>query len=125
MIANLLLRISVVLALAGMLLGITMGIREDFTLMPAHAHLNLVGFVSLFLAGLYYGAVPEAAKTAIAKLHAFTSVAGALVFPVGIAARLLGGPAFEPIVVVGALIVLAGNALFACIVVRHGVVREA
>ena len=58
MISTLLLRVSVVLGLIGMTLGMVMGIREDFTLAPAHAHLNLVGFVVPFLAGLYYRAVP-------------------------------------------------------------------
>jgi hypothetical protein len=125
MIANSLLRISVVLALVGMLLGITMGIREDFTLVPAHAHLNLVGYVSLFLAGLYYYAAPHAAETAIAKFHAFIAVIGAVVFPIGIGARVLGGLAYEPVVIVGALTVLAGNLLFAVNVIRFGVPRRA
>ena len=33
-------RISVSLAVLGMIFGIVMGIRQDFVLMPAHAHLN-------------------------------------------------------------------------------------
>jgi hypothetical protein len=38
----------------GMCLGIFMGINQDFTLAPVHAHLNLLGWVSLFLFGIYY-----------------------------------------------------------------------
>ncbi len=38
----------------GMSLGIQMGIAQDFSLAPAHAHLNLVGWVSVFLIGLYH-----------------------------------------------------------------------
>ena len=60
MISSLLLRVSAVLLLCGMVFGITMGIRQDFTLAPAHAHLNLIGFVLMFLAGLYYRVVPAA-----------------------------------------------------------------
>jgi len=30
-----------------------MGISKDHAAMPAHAHLNLLGFVSLFLFGFY------------------------------------------------------------------------
>jgi uncharacterized membrane protein len=112
-------RISVSLGLIGIVLGIVMGIRQDFVLMPAHAHLNLLGFVTMFLSALYYRVVPEAAASALARYQAIVSVAGAVVFPIGIACVLLGGhDRFEPVVVAGALTVLLGMALFAVIVFR-------
>jgi hypothetical protein len=112
-------RVSVSLGLVGIGLGIVMGIRQDFTLMPAHAHLNLLGFVTLFLSALYYRVVPEAAASRLARYQAIVSVAGAVVFPIGIACVLLGGhERFEPVVVAGALTVLLGMALFAVIVFR-------
>jgi uncharacterized membrane protein len=112
-------RVSVSLGLVGIGLGIVMGIRQDFTLMPAHAHLNLLGFVTLFLSALYYRVVPEAAASTLARYQAIVSVAGAVVFPIGIACVLLGGhDRFEPVVVAGALTVLLGMALFAVIVFR-------
>jgi hypothetical protein len=43
-----------VAALIGMGLGIAMGISQDFSLTPVHAHLNLLGWVSMLLYGLYY-----------------------------------------------------------------------
>jgi hypothetical protein len=114
---TLLFRVSVVLGLAGMALGITMGIRQDFALAAAHAHLNLLGFVALFLAALYYRVVPAAAAAPLARTQAVVAVAGAIVFPAGIACVVLGGhERFMPIVVSGALTVLAGMALFAFIV---------
>jgi hypothetical protein len=112
-------RISVSLGLIGIVIGIVMGIRQDFTLMPAHAHLNLLGFVTLFLCALYYRAVPEAAASRLARYQAIVSVVGAILFPIGIACVLLGGQdRFEPVVVTGALTVLLGMALFAAIVFR-------
>jgi drug/metabolite transporter (DMT)-like permease len=112
-------RVSVSLALLGMVLGIFMGIRHDFSLMPAHAHLNLLGFVTMFLSALYYRAVPQAAASRLARYQAIVSIAGAVLFPAGIAYVLLGGPErFEPVVVAGALTVLLGMALFAAIVFR-------
>jgi hypothetical protein len=96
-----------------------MGIRQDFALMPAHAHLNLLGFVTLFLSALYYRVVPGAAASRLARYQAVVSVAGAVVFPIGIACVLLGGhDRFEPVVVAGALTVFLGMALFAVIVFR-------
>jgi hypothetical protein len=45
MIGRLMMCVSAVILLAGMLAGIVMGIKQDFALAPAHAHLNLVGGV--------------------------------------------------------------------------------
>ncbi len=119
-------RVSVSLALVGIILGIVMGIRQDFTLMPAHAHLNLLGFVTMFLSALYYRAVPEAAASKLARYQAVISMVGAVVFPAGIASVLLGGhDRFEPLVVGGALTVFLGMALFAVIVFRTGGVERA
>ena len=112
-------RISVCLGLAGVSLGIFMGIRQDFTLVPVHAHLNLIGFVTMFLTALYYRAVPEAAQLRLARYQAAVSVGGAVLFPLGIAGVLLGGhDRFQAVVVTGALIVLLGKLLFVAIVFR-------
>ncbi len=116
MISSLLLRVSTVLLLLGMLWGISMGIRADFTLAPAHAHLNLVGFVLMFLVGLYYRIVPAAGAALLAKIQAALHIIGAIVFPIGIAQVLLGGS--EAFTIFGSLIVLAAMGLFAWIVFR-------
>jgi hypothetical protein len=112
-------RLSVSIGLVGMALGIFMGIRQDFVLAPAHAHLNLLGFVTLFLSALYYSAFPKAAASRLAPVQAFVSAVGAIVFPVGIACVLIGGrERFEPVVIGGALTVFFGMLLFAVIVYR-------
>jgi uncharacterized membrane protein len=116
---RLLFRTSVCLGLTGFCLGIFMGIRQDFVLAPAHAHLNLLGFVSMFLAALYYRVVPGAEHHPLARYHAAVSVVGAVVFPAGIASVLLGGhDRFMPLVVTGSLIVVLGMLLFVVIVFR-------
>src|SRR5262249_32044992 len=89
-VSNTLFRISVVLGLVGIGLGIFMGIRQDFSLMPVHAHLNLLGFVVLFLTALYYRAFPEAAVTRLAKIQAALAVVRAILLPIGIACVTLG-----------------------------------
>lgn len=118
MLSNLLLRLSTILLMCGLTLGIVMGIRQDFTLAPAHAHLNLVGFVIMFIAGLYYRIAPEAAEGLLAKVQAALLVVGALVFPVGIAMVLSWGHGYEAAAIIGAFIVYAAVGLFAVIVFR-------
>jgi hypothetical protein len=116
MVSSLLLRVSTVLLLCGLVFGIVMGIREDFTLAPAHAHLNLIGFVLMFLVGLYYRIVPAAGAGLLATIQAALLIIGAIVLPIGVALVLTGGAGV--VVIVGSLIVLAAMALFAWIVFR-------
>lgn len=112
-------RISVSIGLGGMVFGMVMGITRDFRLAPAHAHLNLIGFITMFLSALYYRAVPEAAASRLAPVQAVVSVIGTVVFPIGIACVLLGDRArFMPVLAAGWVTVLTGMLLFAVVVYR-------
>ena len=118
MIGSLMMRVSVVLLLVGLLWGIEMGIRQDFALAPAHAHLNLVGGVMLFLFGLYYRLVPAAGTSSLAKVQGWLHITGAIVFPIGIAIVTIYGDKAVIAPILGSLILLAAVALFAMVVFR-------
>jgi len=118
MIGPVMMCVSVVILLVGMVAGIVMGIREDFALAPAHAHLNLVGGVLLFLFGLYYRLVPAAGTSTLAKAQGWLHIIGAILFPVGVAIVVLKGTSFIAAPIVGSLIVVAAMALFTVIVFR-------
>jgi hypothetical protein len=118
MIGSLMMSVSVLILLVGMLAGIAMGIEQDFALAPAHAHLNLVGGVMLFLFGLYYRLVPAAGNSVLANLQGWLHIVGAILFPAGVAIVILKGAAFIAVPVVGSLFALAATALFAVIVLR-------
>ncbi|HEV7599641.1 MAG TPA: hypothetical protein VGO49_05210 [Bradyrhizobium sp.] len=118
MIGSLMMCVSVVVLLIGMLAGIAMGITQNFVLAPAHAHLNLVGGVLLFLFGLYYRLVPAAGTTALAKVQGWLHIAGGILFPIGVALVLLKGPSVEAAPIAGSLIVVAAMLLFTVIVFR-------
>ena len=79
MIGSLMMCVGVLVLLAGMLAGIAMGIQQDFSLAPAHAHLSLIGGVLLFLFGLYYRLVPAAGTTVLARVQGWLHIAGYLV----------------------------------------------
>jgi Protein of unknown function (DUF3574) len=109
-IPTLLLRVSVVLGVIGLAMGIAMGIKQDFTLAPAHAHLNLLGLVLLFMMGLYCHAFPQAAATTLAKVQAAIATIGSALFPTGIAAGLIGDhDRLVRVIVIDALIVFTGR----------------
>ncbi|WP_420132222.1 hypothetical protein [Rhodopseudomonas sp.] len=118
MIGSVMMCASVALFLLGMFGGIAMGIQHDFTLGPAHAHLNLIGGVMLFLFGLYYRVVPAAGASRLARLQGWLHMTGAVLFPLGIALSITQGPAYMPVPVVGSLVVTVAVALFGFIVIR-------
>ena len=118
MIASLMMCVSVLLLLIGMLGGVVMGMQENFTLAPAHAHLNLVGGVLLFMFGLYYRLVPAAGQSSLATVQGWLHIIGAVLFPTGIAIVLLKGTSFVFAPILGSLIVIVAVVLFAVIVLR-------
>jgi len=81
MIGSLMIRVRAVVL---MLAGVAIGVKQDFVLAPAHAHLNLLGGALLFLFGLYYRLVPAAAENSLAKWQGWLHIIAALVFPVGV-----------------------------------------
>ncbi|MCD2173217.1 cbb3-type cytochrome c oxidase subunit I [Rhizobium sp. C4] len=97
-------------ALIGMAMGIFMAASHDHTLSPAHAHLNLLGWVSMGIFGLFYQAAPGAASRRIAKYHvAFATLSVWLLIP-GVAMANLGMN--EGLAVIGSLMTIASMALF-------------
>ncbi len=81
--------LATILLICGAVLGIVMGARQDFQLVPVHAHLNLAGWASLALFGLTYRAYPQLASTRIAGLHFMVSATASLLLPVGIGLAVL------------------------------------
>ena len=83
--------LATVLLICGAVLGIVMGAREDFQLVPGHAHLNLAGWASLALFGLTYRAYPQIAATNLARYHFIVSATGSVLLPIGIGLAVLRG----------------------------------
>lgn len=73
---------------AGMVWGIVMAATDDHSLYPAHAHLNLVGWVTMALFGVYYHLVPRAGEHWLAKVHFAVATAGVLTMVPGIVIAL-------------------------------------
>src|SRR5690348_7030652 len=92
---------GIVLALVGMAMGIDMGMAQNFTYAPVHAHLNLVGWVTLVLFGFAYR-LEIARKDVWASVHYVIAAIGAVVFPIGIYFSMARQQ--EVVVTVGALL---------------------
>jgi hypothetical protein len=111
-------RLSVLFVIAGMAMGIGMAAAHDHSVMPAHAHLNLLGWVSLFLFGIYYKLNPALERRRLAFVQVVVWSVGTVVLTVGVAAIHLGYDAAEPIAAIASFIVLAAMVLFAWLVFR-------
>jgi cbb3-type cytochrome oxidase subunit 1 len=107
-----------VAVLIGMVWGLQMGGSEDFTLAPAHAHLNLVGWVTFALFGIYYHLTPSAAQAQLAKIHYAFALPGLVIMVPGIALSVLGTN--HAIVIVGSMLTFVSMLIFAFTVFRHG-----
>jgi len=108
-----------VFALTGMIWGIQMSASHDHTLSPAHGHLNLIGFVAMSIFGTYYALTPPAARSRLAALHFGLTVATVLVLTPGIALAITQRG--ETLAQVGSSLAVLSMALFAVVVLRHGV----
>lgn len=111
------LRAAVLYALVGLCGGIYMSASHDHTLMPAHAHWLLLGWVSMFLYGLFYKTHPNA-QGKLAAAQFWISNLGAIVMCVAVGFIVTGHYSAEPGAAVGAFLVLAGMAIFAINVFR-------
>lgn len=68
--------VGALLVLSGMSLGEYMGSHEDFTLAPLHAHINLLGWVTLALMGTFYALTKETYSPRLAWLNLILSTLG-------------------------------------------------
>jgi hypothetical protein len=110
--------IFIVAALIMLLIGEGFGIwisqsPERFPLHPAHAHLNLAGWVTLALYGLIHRAYPELAGAKLAPLQCAAAILGPLVMAPGILIAITSGEQTVAVAIAGSVGVVLGTALFA------------
>ena len=103
-----LIKISVVYFTIGVILGLYMSIVHNYTLTGVHVHVNLLGWVSLALAGVIYSQFPLLATTKLAKTHFWLHNISLPIMMGSLAFVILGRAALTSIVAVsGTVLVLA------------------
>lgn len=115
MTGNVFLRTSVIFLTCGVVLGVKMGMAEDFVQAPTHAHLNLVGGVWMFLAGLFYNANPQISGRLIG-VHYVLTLVGMMGFGIGLYGKLAGAAWGEVPLIAGSSLSALGLIMFAVIV---------
>lgn len=98
--------------IVGMLWGMHMAESQDYAMSPAHAHLNLLGWVSLGLMGTFYALAGERVSNLLAWSNFVLSSAGVIIAIPMLAQVLAGNEAMGPKMVYPQVLLVAGMAIF-------------
>ena len=109
---------AVVLVVASMIWGIIMAISQDHSANSAHSHLGLLGWVSLFLFGIYYRLHPSLETKKSASVQVWGWIIGTLILTIGVGLLHTGHAIGDPIAAAGSFVVLLDMLLFGWLVFR-------
>ena len=112
-------RLAVLYFVAGVVLGLFMAASGDHSMFPVHAHLNLLGWVTLSLFGFYYRLLPAAASTRLAQVQFWIYVPAHFAQMVLLFTKFRNHPEVEPVLAVASTVVGVGVLCFAAVVWRH------
>jgi hypothetical protein len=106
-------KLSVLYLLLGIAMGIGMGATEDLRLHAVHAHINLLGWATMALAGLIYTVFPAAGASKLAKVHFWLQNISLPIMMGALTLLLLGNPKVIPVLASAEMIAAAGVITFA------------
>lgn len=110
---------AVIYSLVGMGWGEHMAMSHDHSMYPAHAHLNLLGWVSMAIYGTFYALTRDTYSPRLAWVQFAVSNAGLLIM-IPLLARLLAtnDESLGPLIGIGDMLVILGQILFGWQVLR-------
>lgn len=103
----------------GMLLGIIMGARQDFSMAPVHAHINLLGWVSLAIYGIVYRLYPVMTEGKLAGWQFYLANLGLLIMAPSLAMVLKDGKSALPALILSEFMVFGALLLFLLILWKN------
>ena len=107
---------AVIFLVIGVAIGIHMAISQNHGVIGAHAHINLLGWVTSAIFGVYYALNPAKAEGRLPMVHFAVYTAGVTVMVAALYFLLQGNASLEPVVAVGSLVTFAGVLLFGYVV---------
>ena len=112
-------RLAVVYLLCGMGLGVYMGASGNHSLFPVHAHMNLLGWVSMALFAWVYDRWSALAANRLGAAHFWLYNLALPVLLLGLMALLRGAAWLEPLVGALSVVLLLAAGLFALNLFRN------
>ena len=109
-------KVSVVFLIVGIGVGLQMSISGNHNVTGAHAHLNLVGWVTSALFGAYYALNPAKAEGRLPIIQFGVYTVGVVIMVIALYFLLQGNTALTPLVAAGSIIAFIGVLIFAVVV---------
>ncbi|MHC8366445.1 hypothetical protein ACYZT9_11310 [Pseudomonas sp. ZT5P21] len=109
-------RLAAIYFAIGVVLGVAMGASGDHSLFAVHAHVNLLGWVSMALFGIIGTAHPSISEGRVAAAQFWTYNVGVPVMLGALTLRLKGFPSVEPLIAVASILIGCSVLLFAWLV---------
>jgi hypothetical protein len=109
--------LGIVMAIAGMTLGLKMAMTHDHIQMPVHAHIMVAGWLMSAVFGFFYHLFPVARQNKLATIHFWMHAVGIVVLTVSLYFVLAGNPGVEPVTAVSSILFFLGLLLFAWIAI--------
>ncbi|MRG56795.1 hypothetical protein GF108_14550 [Phyllobacterium sp. SYP-B3895] len=114
-ISQLFFKSAVIWLLIGIAAGLQMGMSGNHTVIAAHAHINLLGWVTSAIFGGYYALNPAKAAKRLAFVHYAVYMLGLIVMLPSLYFMERGNMQFEPLVGIGSMITFLGVLIFAVV----------
>lgn len=117
-ISNIFMRAAILALICGVCLGMWMGHSQDFTLKSVHAHINLLGWVSMMIFGFFYRLFPAAATGWAPRIHLTLWLVGFVGMVTGLTGLMLGQMMLLPALLAGQVMVFVAILVFLVILFR-------
>ena len=109
-------RSAILFLLVGIAIGIHMSMSQNHNVIGAHAHINLLGWVTSALFGAYFALNPAKAEGRLPLVQYFIYTLGVIVMSLSLYLMLAGNTALVPVVAASSLVTFVGVLIFAWIV---------
>jgi hypothetical protein len=113
--------VALVLAAAGMLLGLYMGIVADNPLLSVHVALMLSGFVQLAVYGFVFRLWPSMKKAVLARIQFWTAMIGSLALIAG--SYLFATRGSVPLAAIGSILAIVASVMMVRLFWTHAGAR--
>ncbi|WP_071395170.1 cytochrome-c oxidase [Bacillus tuaregi] len=110
---NRLIKIAALYFVIGVGLGLYMSMAHSYDFVGVHAHVNLLGWLSLAVIGAIYSIYPELSTSKLAKTHFWLHNIALPIMMIGLFFLILGQEALVPVVAASGTVMVLAILLFA------------
>lgn len=104
--------LALLYAIFGLLLGLYMGMSQEFSQRPVHAHAMVLGWLMSGFFAFFYHFFPDIGRSRLANVHFWLTAASGIVLLVSLYFVLSGNSALEPVTGIASMLFFACFLLF-------------